>query len=211
MTVSEQRTITRYAANGITATFPTGFDVASASEIDVYIGNVLLSRAAWSYASGNVVFVTIPPNGSVVSIQRATTLERETSYTNNTNQFLPNVLDADLDRLWRALQDLRSNASRALLLPISDISNPALVLANLRQLLIDFPIEVQARISGDQAQQSYTDSRFDAIAPLLAATADAEALLRSYIDSVIMNVSFPLDCGLISDPVINNRFDLGAL
>ena len=109
------------------------------------------------------------------------------------------------------IQQLSERLGRSLTLPVGDFSNPALVLANLRQLLIDLPIEVQARIIGDQTQRNYTDGRFDAIAPLLAATADAEALLRSYIDGVIMNVSFPLDCGLISDPVINNRFDLGAL
>jgi hypothetical protein len=189
MPVAEQSTITRYTTNGTTATFAAGFAVASAAEISVYIDDVLQSTTLWSYSGGNIVFVTTPPSGSVVSIQRVTPLERETSYTNSTNQFLPSVLDADLDRIWLALQDLKSNTSRALALPISETSNPTVVLSALRQLLIDF----------------------DAIAPLIAATADAEALLRSYIDGVIINVSFPLDCGLISDPVINNRFDLGAL
>lgn len=135
MTVAEQSTITRYITNGTTATFAAGFVVADASEISVYIDDIAQSTTTWSYASGNVVFVTIPPNGSVVSIQRVTPLERETSYANNTNQFLPNVLDADLDRIWLALQDIKTNLSRTLALPISDQSNPFTVLADLRTWL----------------------------------------------------------------------------
>lgn len=135
MPVAEQSTITRYITNGTTATFAAGFVVASAAEISVYIDDVLQSTALWSYSGGNVVFVTIPPSGSVVSIQRVTPLERETSYTNSTNQFLPSVLDTDLDRIWLALQDMKTNLSRALALPISDQSNPFTVLADLRTWL----------------------------------------------------------------------------
>jgi len=41
---------------------------------------------------------------------------------------------------------------------------------------------------------------------------DAAAYLSTYIDSVIMNVQFPLDLGLIVDPVAPyNTFDLGAI
>lgn len=158
MTVSEQSTITRHIANGTTATFAAGFAVASVSEINVYIGDILQPTTAWSYASGNVVLVSIPSGGSVVSIQRVTSLKRETSYTNTTNQFLPRVLDADLDRIWRALQDIKSDSSRALVLPISETSNPSVVLAALRQLLIDFPAEVAARIAADNDLREYVNS-----------------------------------------------------
>jgi len=49
-------------------------------------------------------------------------------------------------------------------------------------------------------------------APAAAAAAqDAAAYLESYIDQVVMNVTFPLDLGLVTDPVIYNHFDLGAL
>lgn len=135
MTVSEQSTITRYTSTGLTANFSTGFEVFRASEINVYIGDVLQSTTLWSYAAGKVVFVAIPPAGSVVSIQRALPLEREISYTNSTNQFLPSVLDADLDQIWRALQDIKTSLSGVLALPISDNSNPVTVLAELRAWL----------------------------------------------------------------------------
>lgn len=35
--------------------------------------------------------------------------------------------------------------------------------------------------------------------------------LNTYIDSVVMNISFPLDLGLIADPVLYSTFDLGTL
>lgn len=41
--------------------------------------------------------------------------------------------------------------------------------------------------------------------------AAAAAYLSTYVDNVVMNVTFPLDCGLITEPVLFNTFDLGAL
>lgn len=35
--------------------------------------------------------------------------------------------------------------------------------------------------------------------------------LQSYIDKVVMNVTFPLDLGFVTDPIIYNHFDLGAV
>ena len=51
-----------------------------------------------------------------------------------------------------------------------------------------------------------------ATASASAATAvDAAARLNSYIDQVVMNVTFPLDLGLVGDPVIHSVFDLGSV
>jgi hypothetical protein len=211
MTVTAEDTLTRYAADGVTTTYAAGFYVESEDQLSVYFNDDLVSTSNWSYSEGVITFTAAPINGAVVCIQRNTDLSRPTSYQNNTNSFVPKTLDQDVDRTWFAIQELATKFKSVLSLPISDGVSPTALLADLRQLLVDLPAEVLARIAGDNEQRSYADGLFNSIAPLVAATADAEALLRSYIDSVIMNVSFPLDCGLISDPVINNRFDLGAL
>ena len=45
-----------------------------------------------------------------------------------------------------------------------------------------------------------------------AIASEAAAYLSTYVDSVMMNITFPLDLGLIVDPVAPfNTFDLGAL
>lgn len=49
------------------------------------------------------------------------------------------------------------------------------------------------------------------IAALPAQASDAETLLRQYIDGVLINITFPFDCGLITEPVVNNRFDMGTI
>jgi hypothetical protein len=211
MTVTAEDTLTRYAADGVTTTYAAGFYVESEDQLSVYFNDDLVSTSNWSYSEGFITFTAAPINGAMVCIQRNTDLSRPTSYQNNTNSFVPKTLDQDVDRTWFAIQELATKFKSVLSLQISDGASPTALLADLRQLLVDLPAEVLARIAGDNEQRSYADGLFNSIAPLVAATADAEALLRSYIDNVIMNVSFPLDCGLISDPVINNRFDLGAL
>lgn len=35
--------------------------------------------------------------------------------------------------------------------------------------------------------------------------------LQSYIDKVVMNITFPLDLGFVTDPSVYNHFDLGAV
>ena len=59
-----------------------------------------------------------------------------------------------------------------------------------------------------------TEAAFNAAeAATVAAShaADAAAYLDTYIDEVILNVTFPLDLGLVGDPVIYSTFDLGAI
>lgn len=221
MTVSSTvRQTGPYTSDGVAVNFPFGFKVTGATGLRVerYVGGALLSvldAADYDVVidSDGVGVVTLglalPANDEVLIVGN-TALDQLTQIT-NLGGFYPKVIEAALDKVVMLIQELKISVDKSLKTGRLDSSDPEIVLGDLRQLLIDLPLEVQARISGDENQQNYTDGRFDAIAPLLAATADAEALLRTYIDSVIMNIAFPLDCGLISDPVINNRFDLGTL
>lgn len=151
-------------------------------------------------SNGTKIVFYIPVTGELV-ITRNTTLEYTTNYSNVTNNINASNLNNDFSRLYRVTQE------QAL---ATDVLDAKVIRLNQEQG-VALSIEAVARAAGDVANNIYTDNRFDAIASSVAAVEDAEAFLRSYIDSVILNVSFPLDCGLISDPVINNHFDLGGL
>ncbi len=56
--------------------------------------------------------------------------------------------------------------------------------------------------STEQAEKSATSA---------AAARDASSYINTYINEVVMNVTFPLDLGLVSDSVVYNSFDLGAI
>lgn len=78
-------------------------------------------------------------------------------------------------------------------------------------------IYTQDGIYGPQrsgVSQEQADAAADsatAAAGYAAAAQDAATYLNSYINEVVMNVTFPLDLGLVSDPFIYNTFDLGAI
>ena len=63
------------------------------------------------------------------------------------------------------------------------------------------------------SQEEATQSAGYATAAAASASAanQSAAYLASYMGSVIMNITFPLDLGLVSDPTLYNQFDLGAV
>lgn len=75
----------------------------------------------------------------------------------------------------------------------------------------------QDNIVGGGVDDSYelTPALIDALvaqAEYYAGSAhSAASYLSTYMDQVIMNITFPLDLGLITDPVIYNTFDLGTI
>lgn len=63
----------------------------------------------------------------------------------------------------------------------------------------------QAAISAGESADSAVDSANSA-----QQSQNAYAYFQSYIDQVVMNVTFPLDLGFTSDPFVYNHFDLGT-
>ena len=105
MAVSEQTPYIEYTANGIATSFALGFTCSLKDELHVLINNVEQSASTWSLANNSVSFNAAPSNGSKVTLYRETKLKRVTDYSSVNNSLRPSALNAELDRVWFALQD----------------------------------------------------------------------------------------------------------
>lgn len=108
MPVSVQTPYNQYTGNGVATVYAYEFQLLSADDLTVTIDGVVTTAYTLSGlgvdSGGNVTFSTAPTNGAIVLIQRTVLLTRETDYQ-TAGDFEADVVDADFDRLWMALQD----------------------------------------------------------------------------------------------------------
>lgn len=156
MTVAQEIPVSSYLGNGTTTVFNVGFYVRVANELTVQVNGVDATVGSWSYGGGSVTFLSAPAAGVKVVFARKTPLLRTESYTNYSNRLRADVIDADFDRLWLVAQEVGEKLGRALIVPNG--TNAAAVLAQVLQLLVDFPAEVAARIAGDDALRAYVNT-----------------------------------------------------
>ena len=108
MPVSVQTPYNQYTGNGVATVYAYEFQLLSADDLTVTIDGVVTTAYTLSGlgvdSGGNVTFSTAPANGTTVLIRRTVLLTRETDYQ-TAGDFEADVVDADFDRLWMALQD----------------------------------------------------------------------------------------------------------
>ncbi|MFM2333929.1 MAG: hypothetical protein RIQ74_2779, partial [Pseudomonadota bacterium] len=106
MAVSEQTPYIEYVANGVTTSFPLGFDCDKKEHLVVKIDDVTVNTVNFSLLDGVVIFNTAPISNAKITFQRDTPLERNTEYQSFNNSFRPQPLNGDFDRIWWKLQEL---------------------------------------------------------------------------------------------------------
>lgn len=115
MAVTEETPIASSVANGVTTVFPHSFTVLDDADLVVtgtlanvtttYVLGVDYTVSGVGSSSGSVTFTTPPASDTIVTRYRDIALERGTDYQDN-GDLLADVLNADMDRLWFALQDI---------------------------------------------------------------------------------------------------------
>jgi len=131
VSVSNQETEFQYTGNGLTVTFPYNCQVQKAGDLDVYLAGAIVTsgftiNGVGSLSGGSVTFSTAPAVGVLVRLERVVDLERTTDYQQN-GDLLVRVVNPDFDRIWMAIQQQRTDLSRALRFPSTDF-NPVTVL-----------------------------------------------------------------------------------
>jgi len=128
MTVSVQDTVFQHVGNGVTTVFAYGCQVPTATDLEVYLDDVL-QLSGYTVAGigtptgGTVTFSVAPANLAQIRLERVIELERTTDYQQN-GDFLSRVVNPDFDRLWMALQGHLSTLKRAIVVPRSDTVPP---------------------------------------------------------------------------------------
>lgn len=115
----------RSTANGVTTVFPYTFEIATKNDIEVLVDLVVKTvdtdytvSGVGDSGGGNITFVTAPANNSVVTRLRKQPAIQSSTYT--ANEGFPHArVESDFDKLWMAIQQMREQLHRALLLPKS--------------------------------------------------------------------------------------------
>jgi hypothetical protein len=107
MTVENQIPSQSFTANGETVTFFLTFYLEGKDNIEVYINGELISMDYYNYDNllNAIVFHVAPQKDTEVVLKRNTSLDRSIQYTTYNNTFRPEVLNEDIDRIIRILQE----------------------------------------------------------------------------------------------------------
>lgn len=110
MPVTIQTPVITYTANGSVTTFAFPYRVIKQSDLYVYANGVQVSTGFTvsginNPSGGNVTFTVAPANGTIIRLQRGTSLDRSTDYVEG-GQLASDTLDNDFDRLVMMIQDI---------------------------------------------------------------------------------------------------------
>lgn len=112
MSVTNQTPVNAFTANGVTTVFNFTFQVLDSSDLkvqvdgqDKIIGAEYTVSGVGNPAGGSVTFMSAPASAASVVVFRDSALERDTDYQNN-GDLRADTINADLDRIWLALQDI---------------------------------------------------------------------------------------------------------
>lgn len=115
----------RSTANGVTTVFPYTFEIATKNDIEVLVGTTVKTvdvdytvSGVGDSGGGNITFVSAPANNSVVTRLRKQPAIQSSTYTANEG-FPHSRVEADYDKIWMAIQQMREQLHRAMLLPKS--------------------------------------------------------------------------------------------
>lgn len=193
-----------YVGNGITTSFSYNFAIQSNTWLNIYIDGVLqVLTTNYSVtgvnasSGGNVIFVTAPSASSSVIISRTNIPVTQLIDLRVNDQFPPETIESELDKLTMLLQQVTESNTRSIRLSQSDNTNDSTELSNdpRNDRLVMFD-----NASGDV---KVTDRTYTSITQTLDN-------ISNYI-ATGSQLSFPLDLGFVSDPVIFYTYDLGGL
>lgn len=105
MSVVEQTPVTQYAGNGTTRAFAIGFDLKTLDDLVITVNGVVIAAGLYTATLTTITFTLAPVLGAIVLFTRVTPLQRTTDYNAFSGYLRPDVINADFDQIWRALQE----------------------------------------------------------------------------------------------------------
>lgn len=110
MPISSTTPINNYTGNSSTTVFPYNFYIPLEADLSVYFDGVIQASGftvsgVGNSSGGNVTFSTAPTTGVTVRLERVTTRNRTTDYSEG-GGLAADTLDADLDRVVAIVQEI---------------------------------------------------------------------------------------------------------
>jgi len=185
------------SGTGSTTAFSVSVGTTPPLGIYIYINGIYQQKDAYTLINNILTFNEAPPAGTnnieLIYVTAFTFGDLDSATIANIN-----IVGGNIDKIYEVVDHIDVIITNAdnIATVAQNIANVNFVGSNIGavQLIEDNIIVIQ---------QSPVNAAY---------AADAAAYLSSYIDQILMNVTFPLDLGLIIDPVAPfNAFDLGAL
>lgn len=152
MPITSQNPVITYTANGSVTTFSFPFRVIKQSDLHVYqngvesVGGFTVSGID-NPAGGSITFTVAPINGTLVRLQRTTSVDRSTDYVEG-GQLAASTLDNDFDRVVMMMQDVNQTA-------MVEVSDGTFDAESKRIKNVANPVNAQ-----DAVTKSYHDSTY---------------------------------------------------
>lgn len=124
MPIGEQNPISQHTGNGVATTFAYSFGVLLRADLRVRVDGAEVTTGftvsgVGSRTGGTVTFTAAPASGAQILIYRQVVRSRDTDYQYS-GDLREEVLDADFDRLWMAIQEDASQFGRIVRAPVGE-------------------------------------------------------------------------------------------
>jgi hypothetical protein len=220
----------RYTANGSTTNYTFAFPAIYPEHIKVRVNGVLTTLFTFLNSS-SIKMNTAPAAGVILDIRRETPkdqvivdftdgsvlLERDLDLLGTYSLYLAQETEDALDdSITQDYLGVFQGQSKR----IANVANPVdgTDAVNKQYFETVYTPQLDAKVTSAAAsatlatqQAVISTTKAGESAASAAASLDASSYLNTYINEVVMNIAFPADFGLISDPVLYNSFDLGAI
>lgn len=131
MPVTEQIPVVSHSGNGVTTVFAYNFKILAAADIEVSVDGVVKTlttdysvSGVGAGGGGNVTMVSPPASGTGNVVLRRNMAYKRTAYDyQEGGDFMAETIDADIDSAVMMLQQLDSELTRAVKLPVGTVTN----------------------------------------------------------------------------------------
>lgn len=212
MSVTNNTPISTYVADGLKTTFALNFEVESKDNIKVTANSLTVSKNDYSYTANNnsINFYQPVAADTEIKLERITDLERGEDYLTFSNNFRPETLNYDFNRIWKALQERgvqNSEALAALINTLSTLSerDRTILDAVQDQALADIKQDtgVADLIKFEAEARKKSDEAYNLLAALEAGKTLPE--LKEYVDNILGIKNPNLLTGITSRLIVDHE------
>ncbi|MCM5533182.1 hypothetical protein [Acinetobacter pittii] len=167
---------------------------------------------SFNEATRSIQFTTAPIDGSDITIERDTTVERTIQYETYNNSFRPSTLNYDFDRIWRVLQEKGIDSVKTLsaLIDLLDQLSAA-DRAIVQQLIDETRLNIQSDtgivelIDLEAQKRQEQDKAYNLLSQIEAGKLGDE--LKNYFNTVVASQTPHIFDGVTSQIVVDTTLN----
>lgn len=187
MTVENQIPYQSYIANGEQADFTLSFYVEGKGNFFVKLNDAVVTVNDYSYnnLTNSIRFHNAPIKDSRIEVERVTSADRSVSYATFNNSFRPEVLNHDIDRIWRKLQELGYADSVLFLRLAKEIADRIAGDKDLQKQIDDLDHQVNQNTANIEDNKNKINQLISNLSKEIADRIQADKILKEMFLSIV--------------------------